>query len=233
MSGGTPSLHEEGVTMREAYIAITLILGVAVLAGSQDRPTGSSVADLRSSVVELRGERRRPHDKLPPSGSAFVIAPEYLVTCWHVAFVSDPVRVQFADGTSLPAQRIAGDADAELALLHVPDLNLTPLPLATSPPVVGSAVWAVGNPYGYRGTVSHGIISGIGRAIDMPNGTALRDLIQTDAAINPGNSGGPLLNDAGEVVGIAVALRESSNGIAFAVPVEQIRAFLGRTMPKE
>jgi serine protease Do len=94
--------------------------------------------------------------------------------------------------------------------------------------MVGEPVIAIGNPYGYAGSVSTGIISALDREVTMPAGETIGNLIQTDAGINPGNSGGPLLNIDGEVIGITVALREGAHGIAFALNAETVQHLLSK-----
>jgi len=89
-------------------------------------------------------------------------------------------------------------------------------------------VIAVGHPYGYRNTVSSGIVSALRGEITMPNGTVLGNLIQTSASINPGNSGGPLLNINGELIGLNVALRDGAQGIAFALNADTVQEALSR-----
>src|SRR5262249_30089143 len=87
-------------------------------------------------------------------------------------------------------------------------------------------VVAVGHPYGYTDTVTPGIVSALGREIQMPSGVTLKELIQTNASLNPGNSGGPLLNVNGELIGINVALREGAQGIAFALNADVVQKVL-------
>jgi serine protease Do len=96
--------------------------------------------------------------------------------------------------------------------------------------MVGETVIAVGHPFGYRNTVSTGIISALGREVTLPDGTVLRNLIQTSASINPGNSGGPLLNINGELIGINVALRDGAQGIAFALNADAVQQVLSRQL---
>jgi serine protease Do len=95
--------------------------------------------------------------------------------------------------------------------------------------MVGEDVIAIGHPFGYENTVSRGIISALGREINLPSGHALKGLIQTDASINPGNSGGPLLNINGELIGINVALRDGAQGIAFAINAGTVEKYLAST----
>jgi serine protease Do len=95
---------------------------------------------------------------------------------------------------------------------------------------VGETVIAIGNPLGYTGTVTVGIISAMGRDIAGPSGAVLPRLIQTDAGINPGNSGGPLLDIDGELVGIVFAVRSGAQNIAFAIPADRVRAYVKKCL---
>src|SRR5262249_41755443 len=96
--------------------------------------------------------------------------------------------------------------------------------------MVGEEVIAIGNPFGYENSVSKGIISAVGREIEMPGGVTLSNLIQTTASINPGNSGGPLLNINGERIGINVALRQEAQGLAFALNAATVQEVLSRRL---
>jgi serine protease Do len=116
----------------------------------------------------------------------------------------------------------------DLAILRVtPKKKLTALTFGPgSDLLVGETIIAVGNPYGYANSVSTGIISALGREIEMPSGETLTNLIQHNASLNPGNSGGPLLNINGEVIGINVALREGAQGISFALNADTVKRAL-------
>jgi S1-C subfamily serine protease len=135
--------------------------------------------------------------------------------------------VRFETGGDLVDAKVVGrDLSTDIAVLKVnpSDAKLKPLPLGNSTHVqVGDPAIAIGNPFGYDRTVTTGIISALQRQIRAPNGFTIGHVIQTDASINPGNSGGPLLNAAGEVIGInsqiATAGSRGSVGIGFAVPI--------------
>jgi S1-C subfamily serine protease len=135
--------------------------------------------------------------------------------------------VRFEEGGNLIDAKVVGrDLSTDIAVLKVKpsDTKLKPLPLGNSSHVqVGDPAIAIGNPFGYDRTVTTGIISALQRQIRAPNGFTIGHVIQTDAPINPGNSGGPLLNAAGEVIGInsqiATAGSRGSVGIGFAVPI--------------
>ncbi len=160
-------------------------------------------------------------------GSGFVLdADGHIVTNRHVVDDAKSVVVQFYDGIRAPAEVIGVDADSDLAVLKVdPEgLDLRPLPLGDiSDLKVGSRILVIGNPFGNANTLTTGIISALGRQIDLPNSQfVLPEVIQTDAAINPGNSGGPMLNDSGKVIGVTFMLQStdaSNSGVGFGIPV--------------
>jgi serine protease Do len=174
-----------------------------------------------------------PFGGLPPSkrrvpslGSGFVISADgYIVTNNHVIEDVDKITVTFMDETELPAEVVGRDPKTDVALLRVKtDDELFALPLGDSDPVrPGEWVVAIGNPFGLEHTVTAGIVSAKHRNIQQG---MYDDFIQTDAAINPGNSGGPLINLAGEVIGINTAIRQGANTIGFAVPVNMAKAVL-------
>lgn len=178
------------------------------------------------------GRRPRTPQEAPPMkqeglGSGFVINLEQglIMTSNHVVESADEINVKLPNGRKYPAKVLGRDARTDIALVKInaPDLakeNLAALAFADSSQAkVGDFVVALGAPFGLEASVSFGVISAIGRG--NLNITELGDFIQTDAAINPGNSGGPLVNIAGQVVGVNTAIFSNSgayNGIGFAVP---------------
>jgi S1-C subfamily serine protease len=169
------------------------------------------------------------------SGSGFVYdSAGHIVTNSHVVQNADSFEVVFSEGTRQPATLIGADADSDLAVMLVDALpeGANPVALADFDSVrVGQLVVAIGNPFGEQGSISLGIISGLGRRIqslrDTPGGTySLPGVIQTDAPINVGNSGGPLLNLDGEVIGVSSAIRTDTgfnSGVGFAIPVRAVQ----------
>jgi S1-C subfamily serine protease len=163
------------------------------------------------------------------TGSGFVVDEQgHIITNAHVVEGADKVTVSFReDGDAIDAEVKGVDTSTDVAVLKVnPDDvdNLTPLPLGDSSKAqVGDPVIAIGNPFGFSRTVTTGIVSGLQRQIQAPNGFTIPDVIQTDASINPGNSGGPLLDADGKVIGInsqiATGGGQGSVGIGFAVPI--------------
>ncbi|MEM3094743.1 MAG: trypsin-like peptidase domain-containing protein, partial [Nitrososphaera sp.] len=146
---------------------------------------------------------------------------------YHVVNGGGRLDVTFLDGTVYRATLIGSDPFTDLAVLYVEDVpreKLVPLPLGNSSNIrVGEQVAAIGNPFGLSGSMSAGIVSGVGRLIPTQEagGFSIPDVIQTDAPINPGNSGGPLLNMRGEVIGINSAIFSTTGqfaGVGFAIP---------------
>lgn len=178
-------------------------------------------------------------------GSGFLIDLEgHIITNQHVIEGAHEIEVDFSSGLKVWAEVVGTDLDSDLAVLHVnvDSELLSPLPLGDSDDVrVGQPVIAIGNPFGLDGSMTLGIISAIGRTLDSqhsaPSGSAFTagDIIQTDAAINPGNSGGPLLNLAGEVIGVNRAIATDSfslsgsavnSGVGFAIPINILKQTL-------
>jgi len=164
-------------------------------------------------------------------GSGFVLNKNGdIVTAEHVVSGAQTIKVTFPDGHTASASVVGSDTGEDVAVIHInaPASELHPLTVGDSSTLqVGDGVVAIGSPFGLPGTVTAGIVSALGRAIDSPNGWSIANAVQTDAAINPGNSGGPLLNSAGQVIGIndqidtnsTTATGEgSSSGVGFAVP---------------
>jgi S1-C subfamily serine protease len=171
------------------------------------------------------------------TGSGFVVDDDgTIVTNAHVVEGADSVQVRFDEnGEFVPAEVKGVDTSTDLAVLKIDPSDvsggLTPVPLGDSSKTqVGDSVIAIGNPFGYSRTVTTGIVSGLQREIQAPNGFTIPDVIQTDASINPGNSGGPLLDANGRVIGInsqiATGGGQGSVGIGFAVPVNTAKRLL-------
>jgi S1-C subfamily serine protease len=160
------------------------------------------------------------------TGSGFLIDDEgHILTNAHVVEGAKSVTVQLGDRDPQDAEIVGTDPSTDIALLKVDDTEgVNPLPLGDSTKVqVGDPVVAIGNPFGLDRTVTTGIVSALQRQIQAPNGFSISDVIQTDAAINPGNSGGPLIDGAGQVIGINSQIESQSGGnvgIGFAVPIK-------------
>jgi S1-C subfamily serine protease len=164
------------------------------------------------------------------SGSGFVIDKAgHVVTNYHVIEGAKEVQVNFSGDDRMDAKVIGTDPSTDIAVLEIDAQAraLTPLSLGDSETVrVGDAVIAIGNPFSLERTVTAGIVSALQRKITAPDGFAIDEVIQTDAAINRGNSGGPLMNANGEVVGVNAQIETETGGnvgIGFAIPINTVK----------
>ena len=191
------------------------------------------------NVDVLTFERNLPQQLLPPStqidpdtlipqgqGSGFVWDTDgHIVTNAHVVDNADQVQITFPDGTITIAEVVGVDRHSDLAVLKIDPTGYNLVPVAPGnldEMKVGMRVAAIGNPFGFEGTLTSGIVSAIGRSIPGLASFSIPESIQTDAAINPGNSGGPLLNERGEVIGVNAQIRTeggSNSGVGFAIPI--------------
>jgi putative serine protease PepD len=172
------------------------------------------------------------------TGSGFVVSGDGLVvTNHHVIEGASDVTVKIGtNGKQRAAQIVADDPSHDLALLKVDTggASLQKLSLGDSSKVdVGDATYAIGNPFGLDHTFTTGVVSALHRDLQAPNGATITGGIQTDAAINPGNSGGPLLDSAGQVIGVNAQIATGSQtgeganvGIGFAIPSSTVKQFL-------
>src|SRR5437763_13632990 len=191
---------------------------------------------LAPSVANLRVTRRTRRGRMPVGGgSAVVLTPDgFLLTSAHV--VSGPGsggRAAFTDGREFSFEVVGADPFSDLAVLRTDSRDLAPSTLGDAERLrVGQLVVAIGNPHGYAGSVTAGVVSALGRS--LPAGTRghsriIDNVIQTDAALNPGNSGGALANGRGQVVGVNTAV--AGVGLGLAVPVnEATRRIVGALM---
>jgi S1-C subfamily serine protease len=183
-----------------------------------------------------------PREQQQAQGSGFVVDESgHIVTNYHVIAGASDIEVSFSNKESMKAKVVGSDRTTDVALLKV-DADaraLTPLELGDSEQVqVGDAVVAIGNPFGLERSVTAGIVSALQRTIESPAETPIDRVIQTDAQINEGNSGGPLLNAAGQVVGVNTQIATGSSteignvGIGFAVPVNTVRDVVAQLRAK-
>src|SRR5246127_416875 len=152
-------------------------------------------------------------------GSASVITPDgYLLTSAHVVAGTRSVEATFADGTTVAADVAGRDELSDLAVLKARGAVPEPVTMGRAEDLqVGQLVVAVGNPLGLAGSVTAGIVSGLGRSLPTRSGRVVDEVIQTDAALNPGNSGGALADGRGRIVGVSTAV--AGVGLGLAVPV--------------
>jgi len=159
----------------------------------------------------------------------------YIVTNYHVVQDVDLLKVTLHDGASYTARVVHFDNQKDLAVIKITPLApLEVMPLGTSSDLMlAEDVIAIGNAFGYSDTVSQGIISALGRDVEVNDEQGYQNLIQHDAAINPGNSGGPLINRDGDVIGINVAIRQGAQKIGFAIPIDDARKIIAQLISVE
>lgn len=250
--------------MRIITIAQLLIIGFSVAVSTGDKstfdrrtPVVKVYEQAHEAVVNIAGERLvsssvwpgyewpdmfdfwgpRYQRQVAVLGSGMVVHEDgYVITNAHVIKGSEKIKVVFSDGSEFEANIISGDESKDLAVLKIPVNKKLPfIHLGRSNDLmIGETVVAIGNPYGYANTVTSGVVSAVGRDIQVAEGFWLRGLIQTDAPINPGNSGGPLLNINGELIGVNTAVRAEAENIGFAIPVDMLVDNLSHMlMPEE
>mgnify|MGYP002021227086 FL=1 len=205
---------------------------ISIMAEKEALTTVEVVKLLRPSVVHISNDKTVTgmlNQLMPQSGvgSGVLLDNEgRILTNNHVVEGAESVTVTLSDGRSYPAQKVGTDPITDLAVIRIDAAKLNPARLGESALLeVGEDVIAVGHALGLKGgaTVSKGVVSALGRTIEVDNQKSMVDLIQTDASINPGNSGGPLANSMGEVIGINTAIIEGSNGIGFAINIDDAK----------
>jgi S1-C subfamily serine protease len=222
---------------QRAYQAVqaSLVLVEAQVPGGSAAPAKSAAPG--SSAAS--GGNGTPTNTPPPAGTStadgsmgsgvVVDASGDILTCLHVVANATSIEVTFADGTKSPATIQATQPANDIAVLRATKPSATLVPAVLGNPrsmQVGSEAYVLGSPFGLTGSISSGIVSALNRSFQLPNnGPLLTGLIQVDAAVNPGSSGGPLVNRAGQVVGIVSALINPTNqgvfiGIGLAVPID-------------
>jgi S1-C subfamily serine protease len=233
---------------------------------NETQNTAKTLTDIfrqtQNSTVQIKSAKPNPNEFITVNGnpitrnnvalgSGFVYdGAGHIVTNNHVVEGANKVEVTFVDGNTYPARIIGGDTYTDLAVLQITDNNFSakrvvPLTIGNSSNLqAGERVVAIGNPFGLYGSITEGIVSGLGRLLPVSQteptnpeqgifgpvknspAFSIPNIIQTDAAINPGNSGGPLLNMRGEVIGINTAIFSNTgsySGVGFAIPSDTMK----------
>ena len=192
-------------------------------------PSQPPTASTPPTASSLPGASPAPAPNGSLGSGVIINANGSIMTALHVVANASAIEVTFADGTQSSAVIASRDDATDIAILTAATLpaRVVPAVIGNSRAVqVGSDAYVVGNPFGLTGSITAGVVSGLDRTFQEPNGgPLLKQLIQVDAAVNPGNSGGPLINRAGEVIGIVTALVNPTKGdffigIGLAVPID-------------
>jgi len=224
-----------------ALLALALLAGAPLAAAERETlrrtPVVAAVERVAPAVVNISAESivrqvdpffgrffGSPARRSQSLGSGLIVdASGIVVTNAHVIEGASRIVVTLLDGRELEADVLGSDRDADLAVLKVATRGLPAVPLGPSGDLLmGETVIAIGNPLGLSNTVTTGVLSARGRSVPTEGGeTRFTDFLQTDASINPGNSGGPLVNLAGEVIGVNTAIVRGAEGIGFAIPADR------------
>ena len=218
---------------------------------NQTNPLSDLFKKVEKSVVQISSEDEATTLLGNRLGSGFVYDTNgHIITNNHVTSGAKDLHITFSDGTIYTGKVIGSDPQSDLAVVllnDVPKEKLFPLTLGNSSTlIVGERVAAVGNPFGLSGSLTDGIVSGLGRLLpsapenifgndDRIVSFSIPDIIQTDAAINPGNSGGPLFNLNGEVIGINSAIFSNTGvyaGVGFAIPSNTLKKVIPELIEK-
>lgn len=217
--------------MKKAFLKHRIVIGLIIIFAiinslAESKPASAREIDWESLVNQVKPGVlcvKQDTDGGMSIGSAFLINPDgYALSNAHVVGDKKTVGVKLSNNKIFTAQVVAVDTKNDLALLKLPVANLPALRMGSGKVNEGEQVMAIGAPYGMDFTVTRGIISNVNCELEG------KSYIQTDTALNPGNSGGPLLNGNGEVIGINCAIIAFSNGMGFAIPIENINAFLSK-----
>ena len=231
-----------------AFVAASLVIGLTTvgtppangkeISSRRLTPVVRAVRTARPAVVNIQGQKvvtagaptaTAGDASLPRQvngmGTGVVIDERgYILTNYHVVADVRRIEVTLDNRSKYTAELIARDPVTDLAVIKIPTTEpLAVIRIGTSADLMaGEPVIALGNAFGYEHTVTRGIISALGRNVEVSDTQTYEDLIQTDASINPGNSGGPLLNIEGDMIGLNVAVRAGAQGIGFAIPIDKV-----------
>lgn len=216
-------------------VSLFLVVACKIVSASENRINWAVKADEknREAVVCIQGDKvddfgdfsKELGKSYNGMGTGIIIDQRgYIITNYHVVEGIRKIQVMTYDRKQYIASLVARDPDTDLAIIKInADKSLRTIHFGRSDDLMaGEHCLAIGNPYGYPFSVTTGRISGLGRKVDVNDTLSYLDAIQISTEINPGNSGGPLINVDGEMIGINAAIRQGAQGIAFAIPVDQV-----------
>ncbi len=220
-------VHQETKNVANDQLALDAYSGIIVNAARK----------VSKSVVHIKAKRKpvaaaKPNNPHTPfgTGSGFIISSDgYIVTNNHVINNAEEIVVGTPDGNEHNAKIIGQDKATDLAVIKIYTNSHQSVAFGRSDALqVGQIAIALGNPFGFQYSVTAGVVSALGRTLRTESGRLIDDVIQTDAALNPGNSGGPLVNSAGEVIGVNTAIILPAQGLSFAVSSNLTQLITGK-----
>ena len=199
-----------------------------------------AVDEVTPAVVTIQSQGGGLLGVASGTGSGFIYAADgWIVTNRHVVEDAAELLVVLNDGRQFPGEVYGLDTLTDLAIVKIDATDLPTASIGSSSNLEpGQVAIAIGNPLGYENTVTTGVVSGLGRQIRASDAAQtsseqLNNLIQTDAAINPGNSGGPVVNSAGQVIGVNTAVSQSGQGLGFAIPIDVAKPIMQQALDGE
>ena len=221
------------VDARRTFVVETVEkVGPAVVNVQTEIPEGRSINPFYSIDPRLDSyfkrffefPQQRNYSRQSLGSGVIIDESGYVLTNEHVVMRASSILLTLSTEETFSAEIIGSDPTSDLAILKIDvDRPLPTIRMGTSEDImIGETVIAIGNPFGLSHTVTTGVVSAVGRSVEV-NNRVYRDFIQTDASINPGNSGGPLLNIHGELIGVNTAIHGSAQGIGFAIPIDRAR----------
>jgi len=236
-STGSPTNIQQAAVLEQRSRAGPVAAPLALNLTQQDLSTVEVVKRLTPSVVQIvtetlaMGSFNQPVPSTGVGTGVILDKQGHILTNNHVIAGAQRITVTLSNGDSFPGQVVGADPATDTAVIRIEAAGLQPAKLGRSSDLqVGEDVIAIGHALGLPGgpTVSKGVVSALGRSIQVDARTTMVDLIQTDAAINPGNSGGPLVNGRGEVVGINTAGFQGSQAIGFAINIDDAKTVVSQ-----